>query len=53
MKPERGPQTIFVAINVVEIIAVEIIEGQAKCAKGNLLGSVWGYLWLLMLPGGC
>ena len=26
----------FFIINVVEIIAVEIIEGQAKCAKGNL-----------------
>ena len=26
MKPERGPQTMFFSINVVEIIAVEIIE---------------------------
>ena len=36
------PNRVFWEIIVVDIIVVEIIEGQASCAKGNLLGFCLG-----------
>ena len=52
------PKQCFVTINVVEIIAVEIIEGQAKCAKGNfgnicLAFSGLARVWVRYGPGSC
>jgi hypothetical protein len=44
MKPARGPTQCFLTINVVEIITVEIVEGQAKCAKSYLLFELFANL---------
>ncbi len=38
MKPERGPQTMFLAIIVVESQGLPTMKCQAKCAKAIFVG---------------